>query len=283
MIIDVHVHPVAKSMIKDHRNLKFMKRHADLLCETPIETLLAKMDSAGISKSCLLGPNHLDGISLSNEEVHELVQKHPDRFVGFVGVDPQRQGNLTTRALIEQAVDIWKFRGIGEFGGGDFLTSDWDIVYEVAMEKNIPVLVHTGIPLPSMKLRYSHPTMIDRLATKFPNLKIIAAHIGAPWFFKTIEIAAKHPNVYIDISAVPKFKLPIIPILLAICIKRGVEDRILFGSDFPVVDPARYAASVDRMQIPALLTLVRTMPPITDAIKRKILGGNAEKLLGLSY
>ena len=89
MIIDIHAHPVSRDQVRDQRNLSLMDRQAACLAATDaVALLLARMDHGGIARTCLMGPAPGDGIALSNQDVRELVGAHPERRIGFVGVDP---------------------------------------------------------------------------------------------------------------------------------------------------------------------------------------------------
>jgi len=279
-IIDVHVHPIARPMVQDPRNLRLLEQGGGLLPEDAAgQTILARMDAGGISRACLLGPNPRDGTTLTNEQVHRMVASAPERFIGFVGVDPVGQGADRTRAEMERAVVEWGFQGVGEIGGEDLLAPAWEVVYATCMEKQLPVLVHVGIPLPSMSLRHSHPFLLDELANRHRELTIIAAHVGAPWIIETLAVAVRHPNVYLDLSALPAIRKELLPVVLALCSEQGLEDRVLFGSDFPVVDPGRYAQTIRDLRVPAALRWALRLPKISAAFKAKVLGENAMRLL----
>jgi predicted TIM-barrel fold metal-dependent hydrolase len=281
-IVDIHVHPVSRGMVLDPRNLRFMERGCAMLLDVPAEkTLLERMDAGGIAVACLMGPNPHEGITLSNDVVHKLVESHPTRFVGFLGVDPVRDGPSQTKAAIEQAVDQWGFKGVGEIGGCDFLAPEWAGVFETCIQKQIPVLVHMGVPLPSMLLKYGHPFLLDELAHRYPELTIIAAHSGAPWIMETLAVLVRHPNVYLDISTLPAIHEQLARVVLALCASRGLEERVLFGSDFPVVDPCNYAIAVSKFTVPASIRWLMSVPAITPSFKQKILEENAIRLLRL--
>jgi predicted TIM-barrel fold metal-dependent hydrolase len=281
-VVDVHVHPVSREMLRDPRNLRFITHQSgNLLGNEAVRTLLERMDAGGIDKACLMGPNPHDGIALTNDMVHAMVAANPDRLVGFVGVDPCGDGRSVTKAAIDRAVDDWGFKGVGEIGGCDFLASDWDVVYESCMAKRIPVLVHVGIPLPSMLLKYGHPFLLDELAHRHPELVIIAAHAGAPWIIETVAVAVRHPNVYMDISTLPAVRRELIHVVLALCVERGLDDRVLFGSDFPVVDPCGYADTIASLAIPRPARWMLGLRKFSDELKEKVLWRNAARLLRL--
>jgi predicted TIM-barrel fold metal-dependent hydrolase len=239
------------------------------------------MEAGGIQQACLLGPSPDDGTALTNEMVARMVATAPDRFIGFVGVDPVGRGTARIEEEIERAVSEWGFKGLGEVGGQDVLAPEWEVVYRACVRHQLPLLLHIGIPLPSMLMKYSHPFLLDELALRHPDLTIIAAHAGAPWILETLAVAVRHPNVYLDISALPAMRKQLLPIVLTLCAEQGVEDRVLFGSDFPLVDPGRYAKTVHRLRIPRLAQWIGRLPQISQAFKRKVLGDNAARLLGL--
>ena len=282
-IVDIHVHPVSRGMVSDPRNLRFMEREAAMLLDVPAEqTLLERMDAGGIAMACLMGPNPHEGTTVSNDVVRRLVESHPSRFIGFLGVDPVRDGTSQTKADLERAVDHWGFKGVGEIGGCDFLVPEWAVVFETCIRKQIPVLVHMGVPLPSMLLKYGHPFLLDELAHRYPDLTIIAAHSGAPWIMETLAVLVRHPNVYLDISTLPAIHEELARVVLSLCAGRALEDRVLFGSDFPVVDPCDYAMAVSRLTVPASIRWMMNVPAITPSFKQKILEENAIRLLRLS-
>jgi predicted TIM-barrel fold metal-dependent hydrolase len=132
-----------------------------------------------------------------------------------------------------------------------------------------------------MLLKYSHPFLLDELAHRHPDLAIIAAHVGAPWIIETIAIAARHPNVYLDISALPAIRKELVQLALALCVERGMEDRVLFGSDFPVLDPSAYARAITGFTIPAPVRWALRLPKLSEAFKKQVLGENTMRLLRL--
>jgi uncharacterized protein len=283
MIIDVHAHPVSRDLVRDADNLRLMDREAKCLAQTrAVELLLDRMNRGGIARACLMGPAPGDGIALTNEDVRDAVAQNPDRFIGFVGVDPTNDDPTKLRAAIRVAVSEWGFRGVGEFANVDLLDSRCEAVYETCVETQVPLLIHTGVPLPSMLLRFGHPFGLDEVAHRYPELTIVAAHLGVPWFMETIAVAVRHPNVYVDISALPTFNAKMIRPLIALCLDKGLGDRLLFGSDFPLVDPADYVRRIRSASPGRVLSRLTGLPRLTPRLRDMLLGGNAMRLLKLS-
>jgi predicted TIM-barrel fold metal-dependent hydrolase len=282
MIIDFHVHPVSLALVHDRRHREFMQRSAQCLApESAVERLLERMDSGGIDRACLLGPTHSDGIALTNDDVRKLVDAHPGRFIGFVGVDPMQQSAAEIRTVITRAVREWGFRGVGELGGVDLLDPRGEAVFACCAEMGVPLLIHTGIGLPAFLLKHGTPFVIEELAHRHPEVTLVAAHAGMPWIAESVAVAARNENVWIDLSALPAANERAVDAVLSIALQHGLEDRLLFGSDFPVIDPARYVRKLRRAGAPALLRLLLGFPRVTATARRKILGENAARLLKL--
>jgi predicted TIM-barrel fold metal-dependent hydrolase len=282
VIIDCHVHPVSRTLVQDARHRRFMERSADCFAdEDAITLLLARMNRGGIDRACLMGPTHVDGIALTNDDVRAIVARHPDRFVGFVGVDPMTQGEAEVRRAITVGIRDWGFRGVGEIGGIDLLDPRCAVVFVTCAELGVPVLLHTGIGLPAFLLKHGSPLVVEEVANRYPTLTIVAAHAGIPWVPEMIAVASRNENVWIDLSSLPKANRRAVDAVLSLAIAHGLEDRMLFGSDFPVVDPARYVGAVRRAGAPAPARWLLGLPRITRAVRRKVLGENAARLLGL--
>lgn len=283
MVIDIHAHPVSRDLVRDQRNLALLDRQAACLAPTDaVALLLERMDSGGISLACLMGPAPGDGTALTNRDVRQAVNRYPDRFIGFVGVDPTSMPGHQVRTTIREAVTEWGFRGVGELANVDLLDPRCEPVYVTCVELDVPLLVHTGVPLPSMLLRHGHPFGLDEVANRHPRLRIIAAHLGVPWVLETIAVAVRHPNVHLDISTLPAVDRRAVGPLLSMCLDRGLADRLLFGSDFPLVDPAAYAQRLRTWGPAWPLRRLTGLPKVTPEVRDAILGGNAARLLKLT-
>ena len=115
------------------------------------------------------------------------------------------------------------------------------------------------------RIRHAHPSAIDDLAADFPNLKIIMAHPGWPWVDETTAVALHKGNVYWEMSGwAPKY----FPGNLKVDIRGRLQDKIMFGSDYPSLPYARIFKEWGELGYP-------------DAVMEKIMQGNAERVLGL--
>lgn len=210
----------------------------------------------------------------SVEEIAEQASRNNDVLVPFGSVDPW-QGRTAVkrmRALVDQyGVKGFKFHP--SLQGFEPNNRDFYPLYEAMAECGVPALFHTGqtgigAGLPGghgIKLRYSDPMLLDDIAADFPELTIIMAHPSVPWQDAAISSASHKPNVYIDLSGwSPKY----FPPQLVQAANSFLRHKVLFGSDFPVIQPDRWMRDFDKLEI-------------KDEVRPLIFKENALKVLGL--
>ena len=110
------------------------------------------------------------------------------------------------------------------------------------------------------------PPYIDQIALDFPELVIVGGHIGYPWTEEMVAVATKHPNVYIDTSAYTVRRYP--PELIRY-LKANGRKKVLFGSNWPMIAPAKALAELDSLGLDA-------------EIRADFLGGNAARVFGIN-
>jgi predicted TIM-barrel fold metal-dependent hydrolase len=146
-------------------------------------------------------------------------------------------------------------------------------LYEVIAEARLPALFHTGqtgvgAGTPGgggIRLKYSNPLLLDDVAADFPAMPMILAHPSFPWQEEALSVATHKPQVYIDLSGwSPKYFPPI----LVQYANTLLKDRILFGSDYPVISPQKWIEEFDKL-------------PIKPEVRPLIMKDNAAKLLRL--
>jgi predicted TIM-barrel fold metal-dependent hydrolase len=139
-------------------------------------------------------------------------------------------------------------------------------LYAKAQELGVPVMAHTGSSIfKGVKHKYADPMFWDDVAADFPNLDIVMAHSGrGVWHDRAYFLAKIHANVYMEISGLPPQKLlSYFPEL------ERIPDKVIFGSDWPGMP-----------HIQRNIEIIRGLP-LDEETKRKILGGNAARLLRL--
>jgi predicted TIM-barrel fold metal-dependent hydrolase len=185
---------------------------------------------------------------LPNEEIAEAAAKNPDILIAFGSVDPHKgkMGAREVRKLIEEhGVKGFKFHPtVQGFYPNDKMA--WPL-YEVINEYKLPATFHSGHSGigsgmrcgGGLKLEYSNPMHLDDVAIAFPDMQIIIAHPSWPWQDEALSVAMHKPNVWIDLSGwSPKY----FPPQLVQYANSLLKDRVLFGSDYPLITPDRWLA-----------------------------------------
>lgn len=279
-IIDIHTHLTMRSEIGDERNIPLLEMGGRRLGEElPVKDLLADMDRGGIDKAVVLGSPPTSSIHTDYEALNRDLKPHRDRLISFGCLDPHAEKD--PRAVVRRFVEEMGYKGIGEWGYFDYTDPACDPVYEACIELEVPILIHTGTTLPTTPLRWGRPELLDEVVIRYPELKVIAAHCGAPWWNELAAVAIRHPNVWIDLSALeaypPVARYQAIVTMLA----AGLADRLLFGSDYPVCSPSKWARWLETRRYPWTLRKMLELPELGQPERAAIMEGNAKLLLGL--
>ena len=209
-----------------------------------------------------------------NDEIAEAARAHPDVLIPFASVDPHlgRAAVREVHRLVdEQGVRGFKFYPtVQAFHPNDRMAYP---VYEAIAEHGLVALFHTGqtgigAGAPGgagIRLKYSNPMAVDDVAADFPGLPIVLAHPSFPWQDEALAVATHKPQVHIDLSGwSPKY----FPDQLVRYANTLLADKVLFGSDFPMITPDRWLADFEALDI-------------KPDVRPKILKHNAARLLGL--
>src|ERR1700690_319449 len=203
--------------------------------------------------------------ALSSEDILDAAAAHADVLIPFDAV-------AQARSLVrDHGARGFKFHpSMQGFAPND---PQFYPLYAEIESLGVPALFHTGqtgtgAGLPGgrgIKLRLSDPMLVDDVAADFPELKIILAHPSVPWAASSISIATHKANVFIDLSGwSPKY----FPPELVRAANSYLQDKVLFGTDYPLLTPERWLRDFDALDF-------------KPAAKAKILKANAVKVLGL--
>jgi predicted TIM-barrel fold metal-dependent hydrolase len=205
-----------------------------------IDDTIKDMDAAGVSMSVIVAVDAEVqwGYRVSNELVAETVRKNPDRLIGFASVDPNK-GDAARKEL-RRAVRDDGMRGLKLVPHLCEIQVNEPVMYplyEESQELGIPVLFHMGTQFHSgTKLKFCRPIDVDEVAVDFPDLKLIIAHFGWPWYEEALAVAHRNLNVYFNIAGwAPKR----IPDFVWSYMKGPVKEKALLGSDYPLVSRQR--------------------------------------------
>ena len=268
MIIDFHTHIFPKA-IRDNRETYFHSEPAfKLLYESPgsklvgAKDIITTMDEQGVDRSVVFGFPWKDSatFNMQNDYIMEVVARYPERLVGLCCFDPFAKEAVSEAERCLQG----DLSGIGEIalyrsGIDDTALDMLTPLMEICLDKDLVFLMHTNEPVGHPYPGKTPNTLkqIYSLVTRFSENKIILAHWGGGIFFFNLlkkEVKERLKNVYFDTAASPFLYDPEI-------YRHAVEiagvDKILFGSDFPLLKPARYFkefenAGLTRAQIDAV-------------------------------
>jgi len=229
---------------------------AELRPGVSLETYLEKMDRARIQRSLLVavraGDLRIKGsFEIPYTRVADICQRYPDRFSGLAGVDPTR-GMQGLRDL-EYAVKEYGFVGAHLYPHWFGLPPDharYYPIYAKCCELEIPLMMQVGHCLRYQRDRIlpsvGRPITLDQIAIDFPELVLIGIHLGYPWTEEMISVAWKHENVYIGSDAyAPRHW----PESFVHFINTWGKDKVLFGTDWPVIDPERAITEIEALEL----------------------------------
>ncbi|MBU4067242.1 MAG: amidohydrolase family protein [Proteobacteria bacterium] len=251
MIIDFHTH-VFPEEIREDREKYFPHEPAfKLLYSSPksklagVKEIVDSMDIEGVDKSVVLGFawRSSDLSKRHNDYILEAIDRFPERLVGFCCVDPfNKEAVHEVVRCLESGLS-----GIGEIafyqsGIDEASQEKLKPLMEICEDKNLPVLIHTNEPVGHFYPGKTINTLeqIYALVKKFSNNKIVLAHWGGGMFFFNLlkkEVGEYLKNVYFDTAASPFLYYPQI---YQTAVQIIGKNKILFGSDFPLLKPAQY-------------------------------------------
>jgi predicted TIM-barrel fold metal-dependent hydrolase len=277
--IDIHVHPKTEEFIKAagpraEQMAAYFKREnkpvsfQELADQYRGHRMMAVlMNTTDITTS--------GNLPVPNDVIAQAVKDHPDVFIGFGAIDPW-QGKIALEE-IRRCADLG-LKGLGELNPGrqHFYPNDERFypLWEEAAKLNLIVLFHGGMMGAGAgtpggmgyKLKYGRPIPhVDDVVADFPELKVIGAHPSWPWQEESLAIARHKSNFYIDLSGwAPKY----FPQSLVQYAGTILQDKCLFGSDWPAIKVERWLEEFEQL-------------PIKPEARQKIMLDNARKLLGL--
>ena len=281
MVIDVHVHPgFYKEISQSQDEIAFRKKeaHWDLMSPFPVELTRTQMKFSHVDKLVLLPldlTTSAGGWVVSNDEICTMLNAAPDLFFGFASVDPHRKDALQ---VLNKAFDEQNLMGLYLNPAKQKFYPDDEImdkIYTKCISANKPIIFSAGMSFcDNAPMKYSLPLNFEPVAIKYPELKFCIGHMGWPHIFDTAALILKYPNVYADTSMLymdsPEQFMN--DVFMKQCgrlwLDNDFSDKVMFGSNNPRFRSARIKRGLESLKI-------------RKETLAKVLGGNAEKFLGL--
>lgn len=224
------------------------------------EAYIDEMDRNGVAMTGVIANVVQDGVrgellATHVDEVHPLLEKHPDRFFGWVGINPL--GGMETLRYIERAVTKLGFKGVHVyphwFGVPINDRTYWPI-YAKCCELGVPITLQVGRQSPRSGAKLcARPEWLEDAAFDFPELKLIGLHIGVPYDYEMTSAAISHENVYIIADAHPPSTWS--PHFIDYVSRTGFVNRdgirkVMWGTDWPVQNLTKSLEEVRALDIP---------------------------------
>lgn len=217
------------------------------------------------------------------EEVAAVARRCPDRIIPFHCADPH--GGKAAVQDLERAVKDFGFRGMKVFPSYNWINPDDERLfplYEKCAQLGVPAVVHTGFTFNHRAwLRYHHPESLDPVCANFPELTVVIAHFGFQFVEEAITLMLKYRSLYADLAWFLLYPLEFIARAFVWAKHFGLIERIMYGSDYPLSDPK--SEGIERLkEVMAYQQRHELVPSLTEEDISLVLGGNAQRLLGIS-
>lgn len=279
MIVDVHTHV---GEYPAHIEDRFVEEARRAWPQVRLGLTLAEhqRETSPADRVVVLGfQAHLAGWVIPNDYVADYVGSDPKRLVGFGSVDPTQDGAVAEVGRMSDDLGLVGCKLAPIYQGIDPLDPRFLAVLAELERRRMPVLIHQGTTfLRAGPLISARPILLDEVARRFPELRMVIAHMGHPWCEEAVVVIRKHPHLYADISAlVPRPKQLYSALLSAI--EYGATDKLLFGSDWPFFSLEETMSGLRDVNRPLAGT---ALPRIPDEVIEGIINRPALDLLGLS-
>jgi predicted TIM-barrel fold metal-dependent hydrolase len=279
MIVDVHTHAMRAG---EHLSEAFIQE-ADRARGFPLDLTVefdAYMQAMEPVDRCILfgmKARHT-GFYVPNEWIAAFAARAPEKIIPFMSLDPTEPDFLDD---FERAYHDLHLRGVKlapMYADFDPTDPHLDELYRRAAQHRLPVLFHTGTTFCRFApLRYTRPALWDDVAIRHPDLTMILAHLGHPFENEALVTTRKHPNVYLDLSALYYRPWQLYNSLI-LAQEYRVTDKILFGSDFPFATPGESIQGLHALNKMAEGT---HLPRVSEAALDEIIHRDSLTLLGL--
>lgn len=179
------------------------------------------------------GKAKLSGLWVDDADIADYVRQQPEKLIGFLSLDPTQPGWQQELHFGHQELGLRGIKLMPMYAG--FRPDDERLnpLWDYASRNQLPVLLHTGTTFISQApLEFTLPRLLDTVAIRFPELRLILAHLGHPFEGECVAVIRKHPNVYADVSALHYRPWQLYNSLMLVQ-EYGVWHKLLFGTDYP--------------------------------------------------
>ena len=235
MIVDVHSHYFDQTA---HFTPDFLRQAKRGRTDLELDFNVRWPDYAATANTCMKtivfgGKAKLAGLWVPDDDVAAYAAAQPDRLIPFLSVDPTQPGWLDDLVRGHQDLRMRGIKLMPMYAGFMPNARELDPLWDYARKHALPVLLHTGTTFVAQApLACTLPRLLDDVAIRYPDVKLILAHLGHPYEGECVVTIRKHPNVYADCSALHYRPFQLYQSLMLVQ-EYGVWDKVLFGTDYP--------------------------------------------------
>lgn len=233
----------------------------------PLDFTIATMDAASVSKGLCAAWCGPQGWLITNDEVAEYIAEQPERLVGVATGDLSKPMEAVRE--VRRAINDLGFKAVR------VVPWLWNLppndrryypLYALCCDLGVPFCTQIGHTGPLCPSEPGRPIpYLDQVLLDFPELVVIGGHVGYPWMEEVLSLARKYPNFYIDTSA---YKLSRLPEPLVDYMRGRGQDKVMFGTNFPMITPEACLAGLNDLGL-------------DEAATEKFLHGNAARVFNL--
>ncbi len=218
------------------------------------------------------------GLWVDDRYVADYVAAHPDKLIGYLSLDPTEDDWQREMHQGHQELGLRGIKLLPMYAGFRPDDDRLNPLWAYAAQHHLPVLLHTGTTFISQALlECTLPRHVDPVAIRFPEVKIIMAHLGHPYEGECVAVIRKHPNVYADISALHYRPFQFYHSLMLVQ-EYGVWHKLLFGSDYPFTT---VNASIDGLHSLNRMLAGTALPRLDERAIDELIHRDSLRILGL--
>ena len=224
------------------------------------------------------GKARLSGLWVEDRDVQAYVAEHSEQLIGFLSLDPTQPGWEREMSVGHQELGLRGIKLMPMYAG--FRPDDERLapLWQYAEQHRLPVLLHTGTTFISQApLECTLPRHLDPVAARYPEVRMILAHLGHPYEGECVAVIRKHPHVYADLSALHYRPFQLYHSLMLVQ-EYGVWDKVLFGTDYPFTT---VQATIDGLRGLNRMLAGTALPTLSEPAIERLIHRDGLPLLGL--
>lgn len=241
--------------------------HQDSIPDVPLSITIETMNKAGVEVGLVAAWWGPQGALIDNDEVASFVRGYPDRLVGVASVNLARPMEAVRE--LRRCIRDLGFRGLRIVPWLWGLPPDdrrYYPLYAECIELDVPFCLQVGHTGPLVSSETGRPIpYLENVALEFPELRIVAGHVGVPWTQEIISLATKFPNLYIDTSA---YKVTRYPADFVEFMRGRGAKKVMFGTNYPMLTASDCIEGIESLSL-------------SDEAKKAFLSGNARRVFKL--